>query len=190
MDIGGSYSARYSGSEMDDWFAIRVNANCERRVTDALEGKGFESFFPQCWQYRNWGKRVRKVERALFPGYVFGRFVPHERLPILTIPGVTYIVGTSAGPMPIDQDELAAIRRIAESSALAEPCPYLAQGSIVSLDEGPLRGLRGRLVSSDHDLRVVVSITLLQRSVSVMVDRRWVHPIGEREWDCRAQAAG
>ena len=89
-----------------------------------------------------------------------------------------------------DQDELAAIRRIAESSALAEPCPYLSEGSIVSLEDGPLRGLRGRLVSSGLDSRVVVSITLLQRSVAVMVDRRWVRPIGEREWDCRALAAG
>lgn len=190
MDIERSYSGGYSGSETDNWFAIRVNANCERRVTEALEGKGFESFLPQCWEYRNWGKRTRKVERALFPGYVFGRFVPRQRLPILTIPGVTYIVGTSAGPLAVDPDELAAIRRIAESNALAEPWPYLAVGSIVSLEDGPLRGLRGRLVSAGHDVRVVVSITLLQRSVSVIVDRRWVRPIGEREWDCRAVAIG
>jgi transcriptional antiterminator NusG len=190
MFSGGTAVANYSHSDADGWFAIRVNAKCERKVNDSLEGKGFESYFPRYWQHRNWGQRERKVERALFPGYVFGRFVPHNRLPILTIPGVAYIVGTSAGPAPVDMDELAAVRRITESSAMAEPYPYLEEGSIVSLDGGPLRGLRGRLVSDDRDLRVIVSITLLQRSVSVLVDRRWVRPIGEREWDCRALAAG
>jgi len=184
----GRSNGNYSRSDADGWFAIRANANCERRVTEALEGKGFESYFPRYWRYRNWGNRQRKVERALFPGYVFGRFVANDRLPILTIPGVAYIVGTSAGPARVDPDELDAVRRIAESSVLAELYPYLAEGSIVSLDDGPLRGLRGRLVSTDRDLRVVVSITLLQRSVSVVVDRRWVRPIAEREWDFRALA--
>jgi transcriptional antiterminator NusG len=189
MYSGGTYIASSNRSDVDAWFAIRVNAKCEQRVSDALEGKGFESYYPRYWQHRNWGQRLRKVERALFPGYVFGRFFAQNRLPILTIPGVTYIVGTSAGPAEVDLDELATVRRITESSALAEPCPYLPAGSIVSLEDGPLRGLRGRLVSSDRDLRVVVSISLLQRSVSVLVDRRWVRPIGEREWDCRALAS-
>ena len=163
----------------DDWYAIYVNPNCERRVAHALTGKGFESYLPLCWQYRNWSNRVRKVERALMPGYVFSRFCSQKRLPILTVPGVVYIVGTRSGPTPVDPDELAAVRQVAESSRMAEPWPFLAAGKLVTLEYGPLRGVTGRLISAGSGLKVVVSISLLQRSVAVEVDRSWVSPVNE-----------
>ena len=178
---GGMTRGSLYEAHADDWFAVRVNSNCERRTVTALTGKGYESFVPLCWQYRNWSNRIRKVERAMIPGYVFSRFNPEDRLPILTIPGVTYIVGTSAGPLPVDPDELAALRRIAESSALAEPWPFLSAGQVVKLASGPLRGLCGRLVSTSRDTKVVVSVTLLQRSVAVEVERSWIRPADETQ---------
>jgi transcription antitermination factor NusG len=165
------------------WYAIRVNANCERRAVDVLRAKGYESLVPLGWHYRTWANRLRKVERAMIPGYVFSRFDPQFRMPILTAPGVAYIVGTRSGPIPVDPHELAAICRIAESAAIAEPWPFLTVGQIVSLESGPLRGVRGRLVSQGRDTKVVVSITLLQRSVAVEVDRSWICPTRESEFD-------
>jgi len=163
-----------------DWFALRVNTTAEQRTVSALEGKGFEAYLPQYCEYRNWGQRLRKIQRALFPGYVFARFCPIHRLPILTIPTVAYIVGTSAGPTPVDPDELAAVRRLAECGAMAEPYPFLAKGDLISIEDGPLRGVTGRLASVGKGLRVVVSISLLQRSIAVAIDRRWVRPASER----------
>ena len=169
----------------DNWYAVRVNANCERIVAAAMESKGLGSFFPRCWQYRRWANRNRKVERALIPGYVFGRFHCEKRLPILTIPGVAYIVGTSAGPLPVDPHELAAIRKVAASGATAEPWPFLKAGQLVTLENGPLRGVPGRLISVNANWKVVVSITLLQRSVAVEVERSWVRPASEYDVNCR-----
>ena len=167
----------------EDWYAIHVNSNCERRVGAALRSKGYESFVPLCVQFRNWSNRIRQVERTLIPGYVFGRFDPERRLPILTIPGVAYIVGTRAGPVPVDPSELAAISKIAASPAGAEPWPYIAAGQMVTVENGPLRGLHGRLISANNDWRVVVSISLLQRSVAVEVDRSWIRPAAGWEAD-------
>ena len=180
--LGYPYSKPADSSVYDipgDWFALRVNATAEQRTVTALEGKGFEAYLPQYCEYRNWGHRLRKVQRALFPGYVFARFCSTLRLPILTIPTVSYILGTSAGPTPVDPDEFAAVRRIAECGAMAEPFPFLSHGDFVSIEGGPLRGLTGRLVSLGKDLRVVVSISLLQRSIAVTIDRRWVRPASE-----------
>lgn len=188
-DASGTANTGAHGDCPDPWFAVRVNANCERRTVAALTGKGFESFVPLCWQYRNWSNRTRKVERALMPGYVFSRFDPDFRLPILTIPGVAYIVGTSSGPVPVDPDELQAIRKVAESSAIAEPWPFLSAGQFVTLDNGPLRGLCGRLVSTGKDMKVVVSVTLLQRSVAVEVDRAWVRPASQQDLTQAAAAS-
>src|SRR5207237_10411693 len=116
------------------------------------------------------------------PGYVIAQFNLEKRLPVLTIPGVAYIVGTRSSPLPVDPDELAAIRRIAESSSAVEPWPFLAVGQTVMLEDGPLRGLRGKLISVSDQLKVIVSVSLLQRSIAVEVDRRWVRQSDEDEW--------
>jgi transcription antitermination factor NusG len=158
------------------WYAIRVRSNRERCTAASLEGKGLPWFLPLCRERRNWANRIRIVERPLIPGYVFGRFDPDKRLPILTIPGVVHVVGTEAGPLPIDPDEMAALQRIASSPVFAEYWPFLSIGQNVVIDAGPLCGLKGKLVSCKSDWRLVVSVTLLQRSVAVVVEREWVRP--------------
>lgn len=158
------------------WYAVRVRPNRERCAAAALEGKGMPCFLPLCQERRNWANRIRIVERPLIPGYVFGRFNPDQRLPILTIPGVLHVVGTKAGPLPIDPDEMAALQRIAASPLFAERWPFLAVSQDVLIDAGPLSGLRGKLVGFKSEWRLVVSVTLLQRSVAVVVERDWVRP--------------
>jgi transcription antitermination factor NusG len=91
---------------------------------------------------------------------------------------VVYVVGTRSGPLPVDPEELATVRRIADLAAVAEPWPFLAEGQPVTLEHGPLRGITGVLVSIKTGWKVVVSVTLLQRSVAVEVDRAWVRPEG------------
>lgn len=158
------------------WYAIRVRPNRERCAAMSLAGKGLPCFLPLCQERRNWANRIRIVERPLIPGYVFGRFNPEQRLPILTIPGVLHVVGTKAGPLPIDTDEIAALQRIVASPLFAERWPFLSVSQDVLIDAGPLSGLRGKLVGFKSEWRLVVSVTLLQRSVAVVVERDWVRP--------------
>ena len=179
-----------SDSDSARWYALRVRPNSERRTVAALEAKGFEAIVPLCWRYRTWANRLRKVQRAMIPGYVFVRFEAQLRMPILTVPGVCYIVGTRSGPVPVDPDELVVIRRIADSPAMSEPWPFLSVGQTVSLEGGPLRGIYGRLISQGKNLKVIVSISLLQRSVAVEVDRCWVRPSSESANRAAAVAAG
>jgi len=159
-----------------DWFAVRVRPKSERSVALGLERKGYPTFLPLGREYRNWSQRVRKVERVLITGYVFAQFDPLKRLPVLTVPGVSRIVGTRSGPLAIPGEELSALRLIAESGSHAEPWPFLGVGERVLVVGGPLRGLRGALVEVKNQTRVVVSLTILQRSVAAEVDRDYVYP--------------
>ena len=49
---------------------------------------------------------------------------------------------------------------------------------MVELQTGPLEGLKGMIVRTKGCDRLIVMVTLLMRSVSVEIDRRWVKPIG------------
>ena len=157
-----------------DWFAIRVKSNFEKHVSRALCGKGFEEYLPVYRRAAKRGHGAGAVELPLFPGYVFSRFAANRRLPILTIPGVFHIVGLGGVPVPVDPAELATVRALLETGAGAEPWPFVRTGQRVLIHKGPLRGIEGIVLASKKDFRLVASVTLLQRSVSVEIERDWV----------------
>jgi transcriptional antiterminator NusG len=152
------------------WFALQVRMRYEAGVADHLKGKGYEWFLPLYKARRRWSDRIREVDAPLFPGYLFCRFNPHNRLPILKTPGVTQIVGYNHVPIPVDEHEIEAIRRLVASGVPNFPCAYLEVGSKVRIEAGALRGLEGVLTELKGKRRLVLSITLLQRSVAVEID--------------------
>jgi transcription antitermination factor NusG len=78
----------------------------------------------------------------------------------------------------VDEQQLAAIRTIVESRLQAEPWPLLAAGHLVLVADGPLRGIEGFFLNCKPPGRLVVSVSVLQRSVAVEVDSDWVVPLG------------
>jgi len=98
-------------------------------------------------------------------------------MPVLTIPGVVGLVGFGKGPSAIPDKEIEAIRRMVGSGLLVGPWPFLAVGQTVVIERGPLTGVEGMLMEVKKAYRLVVSVHLLQRSVSVEVDRSWLRPV-------------
>lgn len=159
------------------WFALQVRARHEFGVAAYLKGKGYEWFLPLYKVRKRWSDRVKEVESPLFPGYLFCRFNPHDRLPILKTPGVTQVVGYNHVPVAVDEEEIAAIRRMVTSGMPNRPCAYLAVGNRVRIESGALRGLEGILLELKGKRRLVLSITLLQRSVAVEIDSEAVSAV-------------
>jgi transcription antitermination factor NusG len=156
------------------WFALQVRTRFEVAVANYLEGKGYQWFLPTYKTRKRWSDRVKEVQAPLFPGYIFCRFDPQTRLPILTTPGVIQIVGYNRLPVPIDEAEISAIQTLVASGVSNEPCPFLAVGDRVRIDSGPLRGLEGILLKIRGDNRLILSVSLLQRSVAVEIDSGFV----------------
>lgn len=163
------------------WFAVRVRSNHERTVCVHLRERGYEEFAPSHKTESRWSDRRKTIDKFLFPGYVFSRLNPEQRLPVLTIPGVVTIVGFGRQPCPVPDSEIAAVRTMVESGLLVSPWPFLKQGQRVLMEKGPLCGLQGIVQDFKGQLRLVVSINLLQRSVSAEVDRTWIRPLAESQ---------
>jgi transcription antitermination factor NusG len=159
------------------WFALKVRTCREKLVAALLRQKGFTEFLPLYRARRRWVDRFKEVECPLFPGYLFCRFDPLNRLPVLVTPGVSSVVGVGKIPVPVDESEVAAIQAMVESGLELGPWPFLEAGERVRIEEGPLRGVEGVLTEVDKRGRLVASITLLQRAVAVEIDRQWVRPI-------------
>jgi transcription termination/antitermination protein NusG len=160
------------------WFAVRVRTRSELRVSAVLECKGYESFAPS---YRpacdDRPTRLKSPELALFPGYVFCRFSPRELLPIVTTPDVQNVVSIGIRPEPIGEVEMERMRRGIECGAGLQPHPYLTVGQRVRVHWGALAGIEGVLIQAKSAHRLVISADLLQRAVSLHIDRDCVVPV-------------
>ncbi len=146
-------------------------------VALALHNRHLQEFLPLYKCIRRWSDRFKEVDLPLFPGYVFCRFDHQERLPVLTTPGVYSIVGIGRAAVPVDDKEIAGLQTVMESGLPAEPWPFLRAGQTVHIDAGPLAGLEGILTEVRNRQRLAVSVSLLQRSVAVEIDRCWVTPV-------------
>jgi transcription antitermination factor NusG len=158
------------------WYAVEVASRKEKLVASAVADKGYECFLPEQKIRRVWSDRIKVTSVPLFGGYVFCRFDARHRLPVLVTPGVRGIVGTGKLPAPIPQWELDAIRVALRNGFDLEPCSRLQEGDRVVVTKGPLCGIEGTFLRHRGQDRLVLSVSLIQRSVAVEIDRAYVEP--------------
>jgi transcription antitermination factor NusG len=161
----------------DQWYALQVRTRWESSTATLLSGKGYQTLLPTFKSQRRWRDEPREVIAPLFVGYVFCRFDVLKRLPILVTPGVIAIVGSGRIPVPVEDSEIRGIQTVVSSGLRAEPWPYLEVGQQVRIQDGALSGLEGILTSFKGTRRIVVSVSLLCRSVALEIDRSGVCPI-------------
>jgi transcription antitermination factor NusG len=152
------------------WFALQVRTKHELTIANVLRGKGYAPFAPLYTCRRQWSDRVKVVQTPLFPGYLFCRLNLQNRLPVLTTPGVRQIVGFGRVPAEIDPAEIGSLQTMVAAGVASRPCRFLQAGDLVEIEHGPLRGLRGILVEVRGSSRILLSVTLLKRSVAVEID--------------------
>ena len=165
---------------MHNWYALTSKPQHEKSAAQVLLEMGFESFVPLYADRRKWSDRVKLVEFPLFPRYVFCRFrFPEQRGAVLHVPGILSIVKAGSQAAPVDEQEMIHLQTTVRSGLEVRPHQFLKIGQWVELIDGPLRGVEGILVDVENTWKVIVSVTLLQRSVSVSIERKWVKVIRE-----------
>lgn len=165
----GSLAARPS-EPLQNWFAAYTTPRHEKMVARHLVARHIESFLPLYTSIRRWKNGCRvAIAKPLFPGYIFVHIARRECAKVLQVPGVVSIVSTGREPSALPNAEIESLR-----SALpllrVEPHPYLVVGEKVRIISGSLQGMIGVLVRKKNDLRVVLTLDLIQQSVAVEID--------------------
>jgi transcription antitermination factor NusG len=155
------------------WFALQTKPRNEKQVERLLTNKGYECCLPIYRQKRRWSDRVIEIDLPLFPMYIFCRFSPSAIGKAISTPGVTRVVGFGGQYAEVELEEIKALQLLRQSDLLREPWTYIPYGSLVQVETGPLTGAQG-IVCSDDKRRLVISVTLLQRSVAVQLDEKTI----------------
>lgn len=181
--VDGSASTG-SGLRPLAWYALAVRGRCEKGVAAELERMRIEHYLPLRRVRRIWRDRIKLVEIAFFPGYVFVRsaMVGRERYRITDLSDVVAVVGHSRerGGAAIPEREIESVRLLVERAADPEPCAAIASGTRVVVATGPLRGIEG--VVEEHrggKRRIVCAITLLNRAVRAEIEADSLIPASE-----------
>jgi transcription antitermination factor NusG len=158
------------------WVAVQVRAGFERPVSVALQTRGYVEFVPT-YTPRYQRAAPRQGWRVLFPGYVFCRYIRFPAFRIVEIPGVVRLVGFGNKVALIPDEEIEDIRKIVASDAATRVIPPIPEGGRIEVVNGPLKGVTGVLSRHKSKDWVVISVSLLSRSVAVEVNRGDVRPL-------------
>ncbi|HEV7522156.1 MAG TPA: UpxY family transcription antiterminator [Candidatus Angelobacter sp.] len=157
------------------WFAAYVKSRHEAKIARLLEYHSIESFFPQYKSRRQWSDRTIDHLMPLFSGYLFVRIGLDQRMKVLEAPGVFFLVGPSHRPEALPDCEIEQIKAATLSSD-PKPHTFIKVGERVVVTRGKLAGYEGLLLREKNKHRVVISLALIQRAMSVEVDEADISP--------------
>src|ERR1700730_18919018 len=106
------------------WFALQVRTRHEQGIASRLRTMGYEEFLPIYQCRKSWSDRTKVVAEPLFPSYLFCRFDPQNRLPILQIPGVIQVIGCNKRPIPVVESEIRAVQALVASRFVVQHWPF------------------------------------------------------------------
>jgi transcription antitermination factor NusG len=157
------------------WRAIQSRHFHEKIVARLLITKGYEVFLPTYRSLRKRSDRCIDLEVPLFPGYLFCRCEGAYLSPVLNTCGVTRVLGSRDNPAIVEEAEIDRLMVMTRSRLDLEPWTFVAAGQTVHIHSGPLQGIEGIVVGrDDRQRKLLVSITLLQRSATVSLKPEWL----------------
>ena len=112
----------------------------------------------------------RKVVRHLpvFPGYVFTRLFPDERIEILRTQNIVRTIEVTNPRRMVHQlRQIEHARRLPADFRLAET---FAEGECVRVVSGPLRGLEGQVRRIGKTASIVLTVDILGRAIEASVE--------------------
>jgi len=150
------------------WYALKVRTRAEFTVLTTLQSRGYDPYCPAQIERRRYSDRMRAVEIAVFPGYLFCKFDARKKVPVVSAHGVEYIVGIAGSPASIPDNEITNLQRAVAAGAKAGP--YFRTGQRVRVTHGVLTGVEGILARDPQGERLVISVEPLNRSVAIQID--------------------
>jgi len=176
-----SYSPEGCSTVLDQphWYAVRTRSRHEKLVARQLDNQGIQSFLPVINKIHQWSDRRKEVQEPLFSGYAFVRLdhSSSDRVRVLQTQGVVNFVGVQGIGIPIPDQEIDNINTLLASQVSYQERPFLYVGQRVRVSGGALDGLEGILNAENSDRSVVISVGLIQRSLSVRVAGYNVEPL-------------
>lgn len=161
------------------WAVAHLRSRQEKAVARLLLEGGKPFYLPQMTQTFRRSGRTQVSHLPLFPGYIFLRRVEGLRETLWRTKAVASMLEVE------DQAQLTAelrqIQQLQVNGAVFTPGFAIARGDAVRIVEGAFSGYSGVVQGERGALRLVVSVSMLRKSVTVEFPRELLARIPRRE---------
>lgn len=150
-----------------DWFVLHVKPRTEKKVIDYIRRYGYFGYLPLYTKVSRIQRRKVRRQLPCFPGYVFARLFPEERIRMLK---TNLLVNTI--PVPDPRRMVHQLRQVTRASRVSEgmrPCDMCKVGDYVKVIAGPMYGMEGYVVRSGRKSRLCLNVEILGAAVEVSI---------------------
>lgn len=151
------------------WEIVHVRSRQEKTVARILTEARMPFYLPQIEQKKRVNGRTFVSHLPLFAGYVFVRRVQGLRETLWRTNAVANML--EVPDQAALTAELLQIHRLQQSGAELSPQAELVPGDAVRIEEGVFAGYTGVVVKERGSLRLIVSVSMLRKAVSVEFPR-------------------
>jgi len=150
---------------MQNWKVLFVKPRTEKKVSEYCSLYGIPFYLPLRDKTRVVQRRKITFMLPVFPGYVFVKLLPAQRLQLLQTNLLVRVLEPTH-PRRMLRD-LVMVRRALRADPTLTPTKPLAQGRMVRIIGGPFMGVEGRVARMAGTMKVVLNIDLIGQAVSV-----------------------
>jgi transcription antitermination factor NusG len=172
------YSTPPPGPSGAQWYSIQTRYRFERKVTNCLRNKGWQTFLPVLEEIHRWSDRSQPVCVPLFSGYTFVRMElsPQLRMELLHTEGVIGLISTRGVAEPVPAKQIDDLQKLL---SLKIPCAlhaFLKVGQKVRIRGGCLDGLEG-ILDQRGEKNLVISLESIERALAITIEGYELEPI-------------
>lgn len=160
------------------WFVLYTTSRSEKKVAQRLKEKGLEVYLPMIEELRQWSDRKKKVQKALFNGYVFVKTTKANLWETLQVPGAVKFVNFSGEHATVRQEEIDTIQRILDTGVAVETDgSEIAKGEQVKILGGPLQGMLGECINKGNSDYFIIRVPGINQNLLVSIERKFLQVV-------------
>ncbi|WP_291785216.1 UpxY family transcription antiterminator [Cecembia sp.] len=163
------------------WYVLYTSSRAEKKVAQRLRESGLEVYLPLVEELRQWSDRKKKVQKALFNGYLFVKTSRPNLWQALQVPGAVKFVHFAGEHATVPEKEIETIKRILETGVAVETDGSdIEEGQIVKILGGPLQNMEGECVQKGNKDYFIIRIPGINQNMLVNIPRKFLEVVGEK----------
>ena len=160
------------------WYVMYTTSRAEKKVAERLVESGVEVFLPMVEVLRQWSDRKKKVQKALFNGYVFVKTDRNNLWNCLQIPGAVKFVNFSGVPATIRDEDVEMIQRlVATGVSIETDGSEISPGEKVKVIGGSLEDMMGECIEKGNKDYFLIRIPGIYQNILVSIPRKFLQVI-------------
>jgi transcription termination/antitermination protein NusG len=142
------------------WFAIYTAPRAEKKVSERFSALRIEHYLPLQKVKRIWSDRIKEVSVPIINGYIFVNITPQDASKVTAVYGALAFIHKAGIPIVIPENQINRMRVMVDySTELVEfSTEKFDKGKNITINRGPLQGLRGELVEVNGKHKVLIRL--------------------------------